>query len=230
MALSCGALADTVVPLDTLAVISAQEVTGALSAVPPGGVPIVTTPADATVGAFSVVQALLALSCLPITGPHVRQIYVVVALAWLTAASGLRRVPVITRGTILTTRTCIALFAVADDLFVTVVLVTRCSKMTSTVGSIWAGAWPTVTIRCFTQNWVTIETIGTSVTHVSPSVVPTVNADPSPLVTFISVSVALAGSTVREAPVTCLASVTLLTKSTGTTLALARELVTKPRQ
>lgn len=57
--------------------------------------------------------------------------------------------------------TCVALVTVADYLSVTVVLVTRCSKVASTVGPIRTGARTTLTTRWFAQNWVTIVTTGT---------------------------------------------------------------------
>lgn len=57
--------------------------------------------------------------------------------------------------------TCVTLVTVADNLSVTVVLVTRSSKVASTVGPVWTGAWATLTTGRFAQNWVTIVTIGT---------------------------------------------------------------------
>lgn len=54
--------------------------------------------------------------------------------------------------------TCVTLVTVADNLSVTVVLVTRSSKVASTVGTVWTRAWTTLTTA---QNWVTIVTIGT---------------------------------------------------------------------
>lgn len=66
------------------------------------------------------------------------------------------------------------------------------------------------------------------VTLVSSSVVPAVGAGSVPLVALISVSVTLAGSAAGEAPVTSLASVTVLTKCSRAALTMACELVTKP--
>lgn len=57
--------------------------------------------------------------------------------------------------------TCVALVAVADNLPVTSVLVTRSSEVTSTVGAVWAGTRATLTARCGAQNWVTVVTTGT---------------------------------------------------------------------
>lgn len=57
--------------------------------------------------------------------------------------------------------TCVTLFTVANNLSVTVVLVTRSSKVATAVGSIWTGARTTLTTGSFAQNWVTIVTIGT---------------------------------------------------------------------
>lgn len=57
--------------------------------------------------------------------------------------------------------TCVALVTVADNLSVTAVLVTRRSKVASTVGSVRARARTTLSTGCYAQNWVTIVTIGT---------------------------------------------------------------------
>ncbi len=65
------------------------------------------------------------------------------------------------------------------------------------------------------------------VTLVSSSVVPAAEAGSGPLVALVGVSVTLAGSAAREAPVTRLASITVLTKCSWTALALTSELVTE---
>ena len=75
------------------------------SAVASGSISKISTPADATVGALCIVKAFPALSGLPVTRADVWHVYVVVALARLAAASGLRGVAVITRGTFLTSST-----------------------------------------------------------------------------------------------------------------------------
>ncbi len=74
-------------------------------AVASGSVPKIAALTEATVGPLSVVKAFPALSGLPVTGVHVWHVYVVVALAWLAAPSGLRGVAIITRGTFLTSGT-----------------------------------------------------------------------------------------------------------------------------
>lgn len=74
-------------------------------AVASGSVSEIAALADATVWSFSVVQAFLALSSLPVTWIHVWHVYVVVALARLAVPTRLRGVAVITRGTFLTSST-----------------------------------------------------------------------------------------------------------------------------
>lgn len=74
-------------------------------AVASGSIPEISTPADVTLRTFSVVQAFLALSSLPVTCIHVRHVYVVVALAWLAAPSRLRGVAIVTWGTFLAAST-----------------------------------------------------------------------------------------------------------------------------
>lgn len=71
LALACGPLAHAVLALNTLAAFSTQEVTCALPAVSSGSIPEKATLADATVGTFSVVKALVTLSGLTVTGIHV---------------------------------------------------------------------------------------------------------------------------------------------------------------
>lgn len=56
--------------------------------------------------------------------------------------------------------TCVSLVAVADDLSVSTVLITRHGKVASAVGTIWAGARTTLTAGCWAQNWIAIVTIG----------------------------------------------------------------------
>lgn len=74
-------------------------------AVASGSVPKIATLADATIGALRVVKALHALAGLPVASADVRHVYVVVALAWLAAPSGLGGVAEVTRGAFLTSGT-----------------------------------------------------------------------------------------------------------------------------
>lgn len=60
-------------------------------------------------------------------------------------------------------QTYVSLVTVADDLSVTVVLVTRSSKVASAVGPFWTGTWTTLTTGCQAQHWVTIVTMGTPI-------------------------------------------------------------------
>lgn len=117
---------------------------------------------------------------------------------------------------------------IANDLAVVVVLVTRCSEMATAAGAFRTQTWATLTTGCYTKHWVTIVTIGTSVTLVSVRVVPAVDAGSRPLVALVSMAVTLTRSAVGETPVTRLASVTLLTKGSRPAPALTRQRITQP--
>lgn len=155
--------------------------------------------------------------------------------------------------------TCVTLFTVADDLSVSVVLVTRSSKVTSTVGPFWTRTWTALTTRGKAQNWVAVVTIGTPVnrtkreawsqqhaevrcllvsaawrrtspvTLVPAGVVPAADAGARPLVALVGVTVALARSAAGEAPVSRLASVAALAERPRPTLTHTGELVAESR-
>lgn len=71
LALAGVPLAHAVVTLHTLAALGPQEVTDTFPAVASGSVSKVSTPADAAVGAFGVVQALPTLPGPSVTRTHI---------------------------------------------------------------------------------------------------------------------------------------------------------------
>lgn len=124
LALPTTAVTLTLITRAALTAVSAQEVTCAFPAVASGRVSIVTRMAEPAVRPLCIVEALLALPCASVTCVHVRDINVVVTLAGLTPATRLQGVTIETRGTLITTGTCVSLVAVTDDLPVSIVLVT----------------------------------------------------------------------------------------------------------
>lgn len=64
-----------------------------------GRIPKIAALADATCGAFAVVQALPALASPSVTSSHVGHVDIIVALAWLAAPRGLRWVTIVTWST-----------------------------------------------------------------------------------------------------------------------------------
>lgn len=102
LALPSGSVTDTLILGGTLAAVSAQEVTDAFSAAPPGGVSVEAQLAELTVSSLCVELAFQAQPSPTVTGTRVGHVNVVVALARQTPTASLEWIPVVAGGTLVT--------------------------------------------------------------------------------------------------------------------------------